>query len=84
MTRLGLYGGPRPPYGSFAGKVEAEEVALVSGSFGSGGSSGKYIPPGRVLLQASKNEAFKRHDRRLRREADEVLMLIEKYLNDFH
>ena len=22
VTRLGLYGGPRPPYGSFAGKVE--------------------------------------------------------------
>ena len=22
VTRLGLYGGPRKPYGSFAGKVE--------------------------------------------------------------
>lgn len=23
MTRLGLYGGPRPEYGSFAGKLES-------------------------------------------------------------
>ncbi len=35
ITRLGLYGGPRSPYGSFAGKesVTDEEIAQ-SGSIG--------------------------------------------------
>ncbi len=27
QTRLGMYGGPRAPYGSFAGKAEAEVSA---------------------------------------------------------
>ena len=26
ITRLGLWGGPRPLYGSFAGKIEAPNV----------------------------------------------------------
>ena len=36
VTRLGLYGGPRAPYGSFAGKVEGEVVvkAALAGHIG--------------------------------------------------
>ncbi len=33
ITRLGLYGGPRSPYGSFVGKISDEEIAQ-SGSIG--------------------------------------------------
>lgn len=34
VTRLGLYGGPRPVYGSFAGKSGVEEpVEVGTGAF---------------------------------------------------
>lgn len=36
VTRLGLYGGPRSPYGSFAGKEEGEVIVSLDTFFGAG------------------------------------------------
>ena len=40
VTRLALYGGARPPYGSFAGKVEV--IAVIEDARRGGDSRKKY------------------------------------------
>jgi len=51
VTRLGLYGGPRSPYGSFAGKT-AQEIIAVEESF----SGGFAYPLDRPRLRPRKKE----------------------------
>jgi hypothetical protein len=42
VTRLGLYGGPRSPYGSFAGKTPGEVIVAATGRRGGGGKAKSY------------------------------------------
>ena len=65
VTRLGLYGGPRPPYGSFAGKVEAEEVAVLP-------QGGAHSSTPKLVVVPSQ----KKHN-----DDDEVLLLIRMAFN---
>ncbi len=60
-TRLGLYGGPRSPYGSFAGKTLEAAVAEVPEQFGK-----RFYELERERLSLQ-----------MRQEDEEILMLVQ-------
>ncbi len=61
VTRLALYGGPRSPYGSFAGKTEAEVVVVAEAE---------------VVVVAVEGDVAGRISNQLQREEEELLGMV--------
>lgn len=72
VTRLGLYGGPRSLYGSFAGKTEQEIVVAVTKGGGVGSEEDFYALEKRQMRELEKQ----RHLAMLVADDEEILALL--------
>lgn len=67
ITRLGLYGGPRSPYGSFVGKVAEIIVPPIADA----------VQFGKKFYAQQVKDKRKQLTLQMRREDEEILTLIE-------